>query len=237
FASLAFAAAALSAVAAAADDAHPVVVELFTSQGCSSCPPADATLGELAKRDDVVALSLHVDYWDYLGWRDIFGSAAHTQRQRNYAAMMRERSVYTPQMVIQGSEHVVGSRKAALEEAIERQAAAPRGASVALTILNGQLVAEIAPLDAPARARGQVLLAWYSDSETVKIQRGENGGRDIRYHNVVKGWSDLGVWRGGRIALTAPKPMNADGVAVLVQEIDGGPILGAAKLRLKEAGG
>ncbi|MEM7523188.1 MAG: DUF1223 domain-containing protein [Pseudomonadota bacterium] len=232
----AFVFAALTTLGAAGANAQsaqpPVLVELFTSQGCSSCPPADAYLGEIADRDDIIALSLHVDYWDYLGWRDIFASPSHTQRQRNYAAMMRERMIYTPQVVVQGREHVVGSRTSDVDEAIARQAADASAAYALIFVkLNDdKLVAEIEPIAAAGRAKGRVLMAWYTRAETVKIQRGENSGRDIVYHNVVKGWADLGVWRGARTALTASKPMDADGVAIMIQANDGGPILAAGRL-------
>jgi hypothetical protein len=213
--------------------AGPVVVELFTSQGCSSCPPADEYLGALAERDDVIALSLHVDYWDYLGWRDVFGAPAHTQRQRNYAAAMRERSIYTPQLVIQGSEHVVGSNIDLADKAILRQQAKAQPALVSLRIKDDLLVAEISPAEqSTLRLRGQVLMAWYSSAEEVEIQRGENRGRKLVHHNVVKGWSEMGSWSGAKMTLTAPKPMGADGVVVMVQASDGGPLLGAERLIL-----
>lgn len=223
---------ALGAGEAGAEAEAPVVVELFTSQGCASCPPADKYLGELAKRDDVIALSLHVDYWDYLGWTDKFGSAAHTSRQRDYAAAMRERMIYTPQMMVQGREHVVGSRTGEVDQAIARQAG-DVAATVSLSLDGAQVVAEITPLDPGAKARGHVLMAWYARAETVAIKGGENRGRKIEYHNIVKGWSDLGTWSGDRVRLTAPKPMDADGLAILVQEGDGGPIIAAGKLALK----
>jgi len=209
----------------------PVVVELYTSQGCSSCPPADEYLGRLADRSDVIALSLHVDYWDYLGWRDVFSSPAHTRRQRDYAGRMGERMVYTPQIVVQGREGMVGSHAKKVDAAIKRHAAQPTAALVKLVRMDDRLVAEIMPVG-DEQARGQVLMAWYSRAEQVAIRAGENRGREIVYHNVVRGWSDMGVWRGGRIALTAPLPM-ADGVAVLIQDREGGPILGAGRLALK----
>ena len=209
----------------------PVVVELFTSQGCSSCPPADELLGRLADREDVIALSLHVDYWDYLGWRDVFSSPAHTRRQRDYAGVMGERMVYTPQIVVQGREGMVGSHGNKVAAAIKRHAAEPAAAEVKLMKMEDRLVADITPAD-DGRARGRVLMAWYTRAEQVAIRAGENRGRKIVYHNVVRGWSDMGVWRGGRIALTAPLPM-ADGVAVLIQDRAGGPILGAGRLALK----
>ncbi|MEM7544868.1 MAG: DUF1223 domain-containing protein [Pseudomonadota bacterium] len=219
-------------VALAQSAEAPVVVELFTSQGCSSCPPADAYLGTLTDREDVIALSLHVDYWDYLGWRDLFGSPAHTQRQRNYAAVMRERMVYTPQIVVQGAKHVVGSHKEEVEDAIAASAEIPAAATVSLRLKDDLLIAEISPKQTTQRQRGRVLMAWYTDAERVKIQRGENRGSDFTYHNVVKGWSELGTWDGARQTVTAPKPMAADGVAILIQSNDGGPIMAAAKMAL-----
>ena len=210
----------------------PVLVELFTSQGCNSCPPADAYLGQIADREDVIALSMHVDYWDYLGWRDIFASPAHTNRQRAYAARMEERMVYTPQVIVHGREAMVGSHTVKIDDAITRHSSAPSPAQIALQMRGDRLVAEIVPNDDDAR--GQVMMVWFNRAENVAIRAGENRGREITYHNVVTGWSDLGAWRGGRIAMTAPKPMAADGVAVFIQAGDGGPILGAAKLRLAE---
>ncbi len=215
----------------AAAQAAPVVVELYTSQGCSSCPPADEYLGRIADREDVIALSMHVDYWDYLGWRDVFSSPAHTRRQRDYAARMGERMVYTPQIVVQGREGMVGSHADKVEAAIKRHAGQGPTALVKLVRMEDRLVAEITPIG-DENARGQVLMAWYSRAEQVAIRAGENRGRKIVYHNVVRGWSDMGVWRGGQIALTAPLPM-ADGVAVLIQDREGGPILGAGRLALK----
>ena len=214
----------------AAAQGAPVLVELFTSQGCNSCPPADAYLGQLADRTDVIALSMHVDYWDYLGWRDVFASPAHTQRQRAYAKHMRERMVYTPQIVVHGREAMVGSHTAKVDDAITRQALAPSAAEVALQMRGDRLVAEISPQ--AESAGGQVLMVWFNRAQNVAIRSGENRGREITYYNVVAGWSDLGAWRGGRIAMTAPKPMGADGVAVFIQAGEGGPILGAAKLLL-----
>lgn len=226
----------LAAMTAGADraraDGPAVMVELFTSQGCYSCPPADAYLGQLADRDDVIALSMHVDYWDYLGWRDVFGQAAHTKRQRAYAAKLKDRMVYTPQIVVQGRESMVGSHTAKVDDAIQRHAAADRSATISLSLRGDRLVAEISSLE-DADLSGDVMMVWFSRAETVAIRSGENGGRDLTYHNVVKGWSDLGHWRGGRIAMTTAKPMEADGVAVFVQMGKGGPILAAAKLALE----
>ncbi|MEM7268511.1 MAG: DUF1223 domain-containing protein, partial [Pseudomonadota bacterium] len=165
---------------------HPVVVELFTSQGCHSCPPADELLGRLADREDVIALSLHVDYWDYLGWRDVFGAKAHTARQRDYAYAQDERTIYTPQIVVHGREGMVGSREYDVAQAIERWSDHVPAATVSLVLMEDRLVADIAPNgDTPRRAR--VRMAWYSRAENVDIRAGENNGRTITYHNVVKG--------------------------------------------------
>ncbi len=216
---------------AAMAQTSPVVVELFTSQGCSSCPPADEYLGRIADRSDVIALSLHVDYWDYLGWRDVFSDPAHTSRQRAYAARTGERMVYTPQIIVQGRDGMVGSHAHLVEAAISKHSAIQSPAAISLKRMEDHLVADIAPTGDKV-ARGRVLMAWYSRAEQVSIRAGENRGRKIIYHNVVKGWSDMGVWRGGRIMLTAPLPM-ADGVAVLIQDQDGGPIIGAGQLVLR----
>lgn len=209
----------------------PVVVELFTSQGCSSCPPADAYLGRIADRDDLIPLSLHVDYWDYLGWRDVFGQPAHTARQRSYAGYLGERMVYTPQIVVQGREGMVGSHVAKVEAAITRAKAEPPGAQVDLALDGSTLVIDIAS-EVSADARCAVHLVWYSRAEKIEIRAGENRGRSLVYSNVVKGWSDLGAWSGGSKRLTAPAPTMADGVAVIVQDVRRGVIVGAARLEL-----
>ena len=211
-------------------DTQPVLVELFTSQGCNSCPPADAFLGELADRDDVIALSMHVDYWDYLGWRDVFASPGHSKRQRAYAATMAERMVYTPQIVVQGAEAMVGSHTAKVNDAILRHGVKEAVATIDVSLRGDRLVADIS--SASEAANGRVLMVWFNRAESVEIRAGENRGKKITYHNVVTGWSDLGAWRGGRIAMTAPKPMNADGVAVFIQQGEGGPVIAAAKMKL-----
>ena len=209
----------------------PVVVELFTSQGCNSCPPADELLGRLADRDDVVALSLHVDYWDYLGWRDIFGLPAHTQRQRDYAAYLGERMVYTPQVVVDGREGMVGSHAHKVEAAIKARSGAKAEAAVELRLVGDRVVAAIQPLS--GKAKGQVLMAWFTRAESVEIRAGENRGRRIVYNNVVKGWAELGRYKGDAVELSAPKPMTADGVAVMVQSRRDGRIIAAGRLALR----
>ncbi len=225
------AALALAGPALAEGGRSPVLVELFTSQGCSSCPPADALLAQLADREDVIALSLHVDYWDYLGWRDAFGKAGHTARQRAYAAAMGERMVYTPQVVLMGREHLVGSRGKAIEAAVSRLGAEAPPALVALHRDGDRIRAEIAASAGAPPAR--VLMAWYSNVEHVDIEAGENAGRAATYRNVVKGWSELGAWSGAAETLSAAAPDGADGVVVMLQAGPGGPILSAARLPLR----
>lgn len=213
----------------AADDA--VVVELFTSQGCSSCPPADALVAELSTRDDLIVLAFHVDYWNYLGWRDVFGSAANTRRQRSYAEALGERMIYTPQMVIDGEVAVVGSRRQQALDEIAVAAATPHVVDVTVVEDGDEIVATLAPRD--TAAKGRVLLFFYEPPTAVAIGRGENGGRRFTYHNVVRTWMALGGYAGEARTFRAPKPQDARGVAVLVQEAGNRRVLGAGRLEFE----
>lgn len=216
----------------------PVVVELFTSQGCSSCPPADALAGRLAKRENVLALSFHVDYWDYLGWKDTFASPAHTERQRAYARSMRRRTVYTPQMVIDGRHDVVGSHADRVERAIE-QAGRDRGAVVPVRFSrhDGMVVLHID--EAQLEGDATVWLVRYDKERMQNIRRGENAGHTITYHNVVRDIRNLGLWRGQQmeIALSTDDLWNngPDRCAVILQRGGHGPVIGAAELPFSEA--
>lgn len=160
----------------AASQQNPVVVELYTSQGCSSCPPADAILHELARREDVIALALHVDYWDYIGWKDPFGDPAHAERQRAYAMKAGRRSVYTPEMIVQGETDIVGAKPMKLSEAIA--AHAKRDAPVQLTLSRD---AQTLRIEAAARValNGPVTVHMlrYVPHKTTVIERGENRGK------------------------------------------------------------
>lgn len=207
---------------------NPVVVELFTAQGCSSCPPADAFLADLADRDDVIALSLHVDYWDYLGWSDPFASPEMTARQRGYAGYQNVRSVFTPQMIVQGVTSEVGHRRAAVLDAIALAKAAPAAARVELQQEAGRLRVTIIPLR-PGLS-GIVHMVNYDVPQVQQIPSGENIGQTLTYVNVVTGWMRLGTWNGERMELTAPVPTMGKGVAVLVQENTVGPIFAAARM-------
>lgn len=201
---------------------RPVVVELFTSQGCSSCPPADAVLSELAKRPDVLALSFHVDYWDRLGWKDPFSSPTATRRQRAYGDQFRLRSIYTPQIVVDGKAEMVGSDKRAVTGAIA--AAKPAQlADISLQRDASGVRAHVGPNGLPDEARVQ--LVGYVRGHTTRVTAGENAGRRLPNSNIVVSYDLLGHgpgdWR---------LPANADtGYALLVQAKDG-RMLGTAVL-------
>jgi hypothetical protein len=208
----------------------PVVVELFTSQGCNSCPPADRLLGELADRDDVLPLSFHVTYWDRLGWPDTFGLEGSTQRQEGYADWLGLNRVYTPQMVIGGRIDVVGSARGRVLEAIELlHSHAEPGPQLAVT---GDRLA----VGAGSRDDATVWLIAFDDHHDVAIERGENRGRTIRYRNVVRKILDLGAWDGRATTLRLPLERLAaggrDAVAVLVQREADGAILAAERVDL-----
>lgn len=212
-----------------------VVVELFTSQGCSSCPPADALLGDLAGREDVIALSFHVDYWDYLGWEDTFAQAAYTQRQRAYAPKVdrqyigrRLRGSFTPEIVVQGRDSLVGSHRKLVEDRIAAHAALAPQATVGLARDGGDLVVEVAAVGASSPAV-RVMLAQFTAAAEVGIDRGENAGKTFVYHNVVTDLRDIGRWDG-----TGSQTMRVSGttgpVAVFLQRGETGVILAGAKL-------
>ena len=215
----------------AAQDSSPVVVELFTSQGCSSCPPADEVLRELAGRDDVIALGHHVDYWDYIGWEDPFASEEATLRQRQYARALSLSFIYTPQMVIDGRFDVVGSRRGQVMSTIENAAASKRLAVVRFDEAGGRIVVEAG--EAPERPCS-VWLATYDRPQETQVERGENGGRTLVDANVVRSFEKVGTYLGERLEieadLAAARAAGRGGVAVLIQESTNGPMMGAAKL-------
>ncbi len=170
------------------------VVELFTSQGCSSCPPADRVMTELSKSDDTLALSWHVDYWDYLGWKDTFGSPESTRRQRAYAVSLGSRSVYTPQAVINGRMDVVGSRGKAVSEALATLAGTDKGLSsgaIQAKADNGVLTVTVP--QAPQSAGSTLWVVYFDHGSTVAVKRGENKGRNIVYSNVVRSMEMIGM--------------------------------------------
>ncbi len=205
----------------------PVVVELYTSQGCSSCPPADALLAELATRDDVIPLSLHVDYWDYIGWQDIYGSNIHTMRQKSYARAAGHRSIYTPQMIVDGVDHVVGNKPMKLATLIEARKARPQTVRLTARRVGAQI-----EIHAEALTEGLgetvVQVVHYIPKATVQIRRGENAGHTFTYTNVVTNWSVVGGWTGSG-ALDLTTGAGADGPAVVILQRTGHrAIIGAA---------
>lgn len=223
--------------ASAAMAGEPVVLELFTSQGCSSCPPADALMRDLRSDPNVIALTLPVDYWDYLGWKDTLASPANTQRQQAYARARGDRQVYTPQMVVNGVQHAVGSNLSAIKQAA-RSSRSKIGTSVPVSITGNDASIELDVGAAPSGSRakkGTVWLVLYEDSEQVSIKRGENAGRKVTYYNVVKEMTPLGMWTGSAVHFALPrtdlKARGYEKCAVLLQAGNAGPIIGAAELK------
>lgn len=211
-------------------DMSPVVVELYTSQGCSSCPPADAMLTELAARDDVIALALHVDYWDYIGWKDVFAQPEHTQRQHAYARATGESTIYTPQFVVAGQDFVVGARGMDVVDRIAAHRDQPQPVDVDLDWSGDMLTIRAEMDETPVDGGYVVQLATILPEQSVEIKRGENAGKTISYSNVVQSLAVLGQWDG-----TAPFDFSADvtdatQVAVIVQQGTDGPVVGAAKI-------
>jgi hypothetical protein len=219
-----------SAVLAA--DKPLVVVELFTSQGCSSCPPADALIEELAGRDDVLPLALHVDYWDYIGWTDSFASPAYTARQKAYARVAGKSTIYTPQMVVEGQDHVVGFRPMQVADLIQARREAGESVTLSAEDRDGALyLSGSAVAGATISGKVNIDLVSFIPSAKVDILHGENAGSTITYANIVQNWTRLGVWNGqGDFTLTAPLPEEGP-LAVIVQENGPGHILAALRIR------
>ena len=223
--SLAVSLLALLGAAQAQAQERPIVVELFTSEGCSSCPPADALLAELARRKDVLALSFHVDYWDRLGWKDPFSSHQATERQQRYADLFRLRSVYTPQMVVDGRREAVGSDRSAVESALAAASRTRGGAPAALAPDGNRVRIRLGPAD--AAASGSVLLIGFDRRHASAVERGENSGRTLAHVDVVRSIDEVGRFDGKAAEIEVPLSRQSDKVAVLVQAADG-HIVGAA---------
>ena len=218
------------------------VVELFTSQGCSSCPPADQIIGELAKDPSVIALSLPIDYWDYLGWKDTLADSRFSARQKAYSHMRGEREVYTPQVVVNGSAHVLGSDRARIESAIEdtKKADGVMSVPISMTLAGKQINISVPASGKGPAAHGEVWICSISKAVPILIGRGENRGREITYHNVVRNLLKVGDWDGSAGSWTVPlENISREGVdAAVVYVQDGnrdkpGPMLGAAYTSLR----
>lgn len=209
-----------------ADQARPAVVELFTSQGCSSCPPADALLGELAQREDVVALGFHISYWDGLGWKDPLSSPRWTDRQRAYAARLGSAGVYTPQLVLDGAREMVGSDREAVLAALR----GARPPAVAPAAFAGDRRSVTIGAATRQGAAGTVLLVRFAERRTTHVAAGENARRTLEDSNGVEDLQTLGHWDGTPARFAIEPPARGEGIAVLVQAADG-RMLGAAILR------
>jgi hypothetical protein len=214
------------------------VVELFTSQGCSSCPPADKVIGELAKDPSVIALSMPIDYWDYLGWKDTLADARFSARQQAYSRVRGDRGVYTPQVVVNGSVHLVGSDRAGIEDAIgdTRKAEGVMSVPVSMALAGKQISVSVAASSkGPAAMHGEVWICSISKEVSIAIGRGENRGREVTYHQVVRNLLKVGDWNGSAGNWTVPleniSREGVDAAAVYVQDGNRdkpGPMLGAA---------
>jgi hypothetical protein len=201
-------------------DPRPVVVELFTSQGCSSCPPADALLGELARRSDVVALGFHISYWDRLGWKDPLSSPDSTARQKAYAQRLTDGQVYTPEMVVEGTDEMVGSDRAAVLGAVRE---AKPSAIAPVSFADDRRSVAIGG----GVGTGDIVLVRFAQRRTIHVGAGENTGRVADDFNGVQSLTPLGAWDGSSQSFPIEPPAAGEGLAVLVQAHDG-HMLGAA---------
>jgi hypothetical protein len=198
------------------------VIELFTSQGCSSCPAADKLAGELARDPSLVVMSLPIDYWDYLGWKDTLALPGHTRRQKAYSKMRGDREVYTPQVVVNGVAHVLGSDKEAIEQAIAQTGKQDGTLSLPIELsVSGDQISVSVPAAKNPDDKGEIWLCPITRTAEVAIARGENSGHTITYHNVVRRWIKLGDWTGTARTFTVSKQdvtaVGGDAVAVVLQ--------------------
>jgi hypothetical protein len=209
----------------------PAVVELYTSQGCSSCPPADALLGELSQMPNVLALAFHVDYWDSIGWRDHFALSTAVRRQQQYVETLGLSSAFTPQVVVDGRSSFVGSDKRRILAAI----AEPLNTiPISVEVARGVLTVSVP--ERQDRERYDVNLIAYLPQADTNVERGENSGRTLREFNIVRQFRSLGVWNGRESVFRAPLdsfPADATRVAVLLQRDQQGPIVGSATALLR----
>ncbi len=205
-----------------------VTVELFTSQGCSSCPPAERLLAELADHPEIVALSYHVQYWDHIGWRDPYGDPRCQERQEHYRAWLNTRFLYTPQMVVGGRYDVVGSRRSEVAERIQMAAKAPQ---IAMQIMESHVGPSLQLPAAEVGPKGAALLAVrYLREATTHVKRGENAGRTLTERNIVRDLQRLTLWGGEERVVPLPAgPDREHGQAILLQDVTSGAILAAAK--------
>ncbi|HZT52044.1 MAG TPA: DUF1223 domain-containing protein [Stellaceae bacterium] len=225
---------AAAAVPAQAADRPPVVVELFTSQGCNSCPPADAYLGELAKRPGILALAFHVDYWNYIGWTDPFARPWSSTRQKGYQKRLNERFVYTPQMVVNGAAQGIGSERDKIEALIRAALEAPPRPHPDLALRwrnDGALLVDVGAGASPPGAPADIWLIGFDEMHHTQVLHGENEGQALTDYDVVRAYRRIGAWPGWSLELVVPAGDVAalgDRAAVLVQTAGLGPILTAS---------
>lgn len=211
---------------ASAEVTSPKVYELFTSQGCSSCPPADKIASNYADDPNVLVLSYHVDYWNYIGWKDPYSSERSTQRQRDYASAWNTRRIYTPQTIIQGQHDIVGSNGSKIKKQLAEENA-NGWVKVALTRKGNQLNYS---LPASTVSNASIWLVTYDTQTGNSVPRGENRGRNLSHRNSVTHISNLSPWDGKALTNAIALPNDSDGVALLVQTSGHGKILGAGWL-------
>lgn len=207
---------------------QPVVVELYTSQGCSACPPADEFIAQLVSDPELIALSLHVDYWDYIGWKDTFGNPQFTKRQKAYARAAGSRMIYTPQIIVGGTDRVEGNDPMKIADSIRRHMMAT--SPVRLTVQrSGEKLTIRAEADPPLKNAAWVQVVRYMPEATVDIERGENAGQSVTYRNIVTSWQALADWPGQEpFEMTTDLPGD-DRAVVIVQSVGPAEVLAAAR--------
>jgi hypothetical protein len=217
---------AVAAMGTASAQEPRAVVELFTSQGCSSCPPADKIIGELAKDPSVIALSMPIDYWDYLGWKDTLADSRFSARQKAYSGMRGDRDVYTPQVVVNGEAQVIGSDRGKIDGAIEdtRRVKSVMSVPVSMAVTGKEVKVSVAASDkGAASSHGEVWICSVARSVPISIGRGENRGRELTYNNVVRNWLKVGDYTGGAASWTVPlENVARDGVDAAVVYVQTG---------------
>lgn len=211
-----------------AESEQGVLVELYTSQGCSSCPPADEVMAAISDQPGIIALSLHVDYWDYIGWKDTFGQAKFSDRQRAYAHAAGEKMIYTPQIIVAGGARVEGNQPGRVQAAIDD---ARKIDPVALSLRRADGKLQIDATAASALPRDAIVqLVTYTDTASVEIQNGENAGLTVTYNNIVTSWQSLGAWSGAApLSLLVDAP--AGPVVVIIQSAGPREVFAAARLK------
>jgi hypothetical protein len=225
---------------AVAIEPRPVVIELFTSQGCSDCPAADKILTDLAKRKDVIALSLPVTYWDMLGWRDTFATETNTLRQRSYARVMNRSGIYTPQMIVDGVLDVVGNQSDRVMEALANRSAEAShqpNVPIAISLASGRVEIAIPAVRSKTKPLAAIWVLRTLSQASVNVEQGENRNHRLGYSNLVRDLQRAGEWNGGAMKIDLPLNVGKtkqDGVAVLLQERDYGRVIGAAVLAVPD---